>query len=372
MNLANRFLTGLLLALLANVSASEEITITATEIGNLGIAVEFPGRAREVAAMEATAHVVIPPAGDMLVSAPHSGLLTRLNVAVGEEVVRGQVIASLQSAEFLALQREFLDALNANLLVQNEFDRDRQLFEEGIISGRRLQETKTRAMIAATGLNEHRQLLQIAGVSNAEIQLLETRRILLPVLEIRAPIDGVILDRIANTGERLGTMAPIYRLADLSSLWLEINVPQENLAAVRPGMRVAVRDSLVSLPAVITTIGRSVDPDTQAIMVRANLIEVGHGLKPGQFVSAQIVSDNAGPAEENAWVVPVTAVTRSGDNHYLFVRTANGFDARQVRVAGADGDRLFVNADIDGDSEIAINGVSALKALWSAQIESDS
>ena len=189
---------------------------------------------------------------------------------------------------------------------------------------------------------------------------------------LRAPFDGVILDRMANTGERLGAMSPIYRLADLSSLWLEINVPQEKLAGVRPGMKVAVTGSPVALPAVITTIGRSVDAATQSIMVRANLVEDGHGLKPGQFVSARIVSGRDISSEEPVWVIPVGALTRSGDTHFIFVRTARGFDARSAVVIGEDADYVYVVADVDADSGIAIDGVAALKALWSAQRESDS
>jgi cobalt-zinc-cadmium efflux system membrane fusion protein len=372
MILRNNLAVGLIVVLASGIAFGDQVTITPAEIKNLGITVASPEVAHEVAAIETTARVVIPPMGDSVVSAPHSGLLAGLNVAVGEEVIQGQVIARLQSSEFLALQREFLDALNANLLAQNEFDRDRQLFDEGIVSGRRLQETTTRSKIAATSFNEHRHLLQIVGLSDSEIRSLETRQELLEILEIRAPFDGVILDRMANTGERLGAMSPIYRLADLSSLWLEINVPQEKLADVRPGMKVAVAGSLVESPAVITMIGRSVDPATQAIMVRANLVETGHGMKPGQFVSARIISGRDNVPDDAAWVIPSAALTRSGGGHFIFVRAANGFDVRPVIVIGQDADFVYINSDIDAASGVAIDGVSALKALWLVQDESDS
>jgi cobalt-zinc-cadmium efflux system membrane fusion protein len=362
---------GLIASMAFRASTAEEILVAPNEIRNLGIEFAAPELAREVAAIEATARVVIPPMGDAVVSAPHSGLLAGLNVSVGDEVARGQVIARLQSSDFLALQREFLDALNANLLAQNEFERDQQLFDEGIISGRRLQETTTRARIAATSFNEHRQLLQIAGLDGAEIRSLETEQKLLQVLEIRAPFDGVILDRMATAGERLDAMSPVYRVGDLSSLWLEINVPQEKLAAVQTGMKVGVTGCPVRLPAEVTTIGRSIDPATQSIMVRATLTEAGHGLKPGQFVSARIVAGHATRFQEAVWVVPAAAVTRRGASHFLFVRTANGFDVREAIIVGADADRLYLSVDIDTDSSIAVSGVSALKSLWAAQKESD-
>lgn len=362
----------LLMAMIWHNLSAEEVSISPNEISNLGIEVAVPTPAREVAALEATARVVIPPMADAIVSAPQAGLLVGLNVSVGDEIVRDQTIARLQSPEFLSLQREFLDALNTNLLSENEYERDKQLFDEGIISNRRLQETTTRARIAATSLNEHRQLLQIAGLSEGDIRSLETGQKLIQVLDIRAPLDGVILDRMANVGERLDAMAPIYRVADLSSLSLEINVQQESLAAVQPGMSVAVADSPVEYPAEVTTIGRSIDPATQSVMVRARLTDPYHGLKPGQFVSARIVSERSAASTESIWIVPTVAVTRSGEGYFVFVRTPDGFDIRQVQVVGAAADSLYLALDIGAGDLIAVRGVAALKALWYAESDSGS
>ena len=362
---------GVVASLAFHYAIAEEIVVGPKEISNLGIELSAPEMAREVAAVEATARVVIPPMGDAIVSAPQSGLLASLSVSVGDEVNRGQLIAQLQSSDFLELQREFLDALNANLLAQNEFQRDQQLFDEGIISGRRLQETMTRAKISATSFNEHRQLLQIAGLSAAEIRSLENNQRLLQVLEIRAPLDGVVLERMATAGERLEAMSPVYRLGDLTVLWLEINVPQEKLAVIRTGMKVDVTGSSVRLPAEVTTIGKSIDPATQAVMVRAMLIEDGHNLKPGQFVSVRIVAGQASGHGDSVWMVPPSAVTSRGDEHFLFVRTANGFDVREALIVGADSDYLYLTANVDSSDNIAVVGVSTLKSLWSAQNESE-
>jgi hypothetical protein len=64
-------------------------------------------------------------------------------------------------------------------------------------------------------------------------------------------------------------------------------------------------------------------------------------------------------------------VTRSGDRHYVFVRTETGFDVLDAVVVSAESGRLYVSADIRADSDLAIRGVSALKAIWYAQSESD-
>lgn len=358
---------GVLLTLPIRAFAADNIALSADGVENLGIELATPHEAQAITAIDATAHVAIPPMGDVFVSAPQAGLLMRLNVAIGDEVSEGQAIAELQGPEFLTLQREFLDAVNTNLLAQNDYARDQQLYDEGIIAGRRLQETMTRAKIAATGFSEHRQLLKFAGLSDAEINALESEQRLLQTLIIRAPIDGVVLDRMVIAGERVDRMSALYRIADLSVLWLEIAVPHEKLAAIRTGMSVSIAGYVLDSPAQVTSIARSINPVTQTTTVRAVLRETGHGLSPGEFVSVKIIADNTNTSARPIWVVPAAAVTRRDERHYVFTRTLNGFDACEVQVINADSENVYLSADIDSDTDIVVSGVSILKSLWAAQ-----
>jgi cobalt-zinc-cadmium efflux system membrane fusion protein len=360
------------LLLAGQAAVAEEIGITDAQIRNLGIEFRRAERSPSHTAIEATASVIVPPGKEAFASAPEAGLLAGLNVSVGDRVVRGQTLAELRSPGFIALQREFLDALNANLLAQSELDRDQQLFNEGIIAGRRLHETTTRARIAATGLRECRQLLQIAGLTAAEIRTLESSQTLQPVLEIRAPFDGVVIERLAVAGERLDVMSPVYRIADLSTLWLEINVPREYLPGLRPGMKVSVVGAPLEFVAQVSAIGSAIDPGTQSVLVRATLIANDHGLAPGQFVSARIAFSEAGRDSAPIWKVPAGAVTRSGNSHFIFVRTEGGIAVRPVTVVGADSRSVFFSANVDEATAVAVTGITAIKALWSAEIESSS
>ncbi|MEJ2297206.1 MAG: efflux RND transporter periplasmic adaptor subunit, partial [Woeseiaceae bacterium] len=124
------------IAILTIVSAAQagEIPLDRAEIENLGIRFVEPVPATGSAGFEATARVVLPPAGDAIVSSMQAGLLSRLLVNVGDEVEAGQVLAELRSPEFISLQRELLETLNAQRLAHNAFERDTQLHQEGIIS----------------------------------------------------------------------------------------------------------------------------------------------------------------------------------------------------------------------------------------------
>ncbi len=358
-------------AILGTVQAGE-LRLSPGEIENLGIRFEQPSPAHDASGIEATARVVLPAAGDTVISALLSGVLTSLTASVGEEVVKGQVLAELKSPEFLGLQREFLDAVSAQRLAQTEHDRDAELHAEGIISARRLQETTMRKAIADAALDEHRQLLLFAGMRDADIRSLESRQQLQGSLAIRAPFSGVIAARLASTGERLDDMSPIYRLIDTSELWLDINVPQEQLAIIGTGASVEAAASPTTWKAAVTSIGRAIDPSTQSAIVRARLEQGAEGLRPGQLLAVRVVSGDPDTAASDIYQVPAAAITRSNNVSYVFVRNANGVVVTQVEVVSVTGGNAFIRGDIDMHDSVATSGVSALKSMWLADSEQES
>ena len=362
-------IAGTFLVLSVNALA-EQVQIASGELENLGVRFAPPQPATDFTGFETTAHVAIPPDNEAVVGVPHEGLLTGLRAAIGDEVDQGAVLAELSSPGFIELQREFLDALNTHLLARNELDRDQQLHAEGIISARRLQETGTRSRIAETRLNEHKQLLGMAGLSSQEIDNLEQTGVLIGSLKIRAPFDGVVIERMATTGQRLEAMAPVYRIADLASLWLEIDVPQERAGAVRPGMRVALASSVEGHVGTVTAISRAIDAATQFVTVRANLDSNDAGLRPGQFVAVRLLAEVSDVSADSVWVSDASAVFRSGNSNYAFVRNELGVDVIPVRVIGSNAGVTYFIARISSGDMIAVSGVSALKALWSAQDDS--
>ena len=186
-------------------------------------------------------------------------------------------------------------------------------------------------------------------------------------LAIRSPITGVVLERMAAVGQRMDAMDPIYRVGDLSELWLAIQVPHELSAAVKVGMRVAVDGCAVPLPAEVVAVARAVDSITQMVVVRARLTTSNHELKPGQFVSVQMVTENETGAAVSLWSIPSRAVVRRDKQPYVFVRTDSGFEVRAVSEVSTSGSVSYVSAGLDGETRIAVTGVSALKAMWAAE-----
>jgi cobalt-zinc-cadmium efflux system membrane fusion protein len=363
MNPANRLRAGLVLFACGALSATGgEIQMTPEQLARLGITLAQPEAVERIDVADATARVVIPPMREFVVTAPQSGLIVRLDVADGDRVAEGEVLARLRSNEFLTLQREYLEALNHARLARSELTRDRDLFDEGIIAERRLREAESRARVAEAVLSEHRQMLRMGGLQAAELEALDTHASLLDTLRVRAPTAGVVLARMVANGERVAATAPLYRIADLTELWLDIAVPQERAAAVRTGMPVTLAAAPDRPVGEITRVGQTVDPNTQTVRTRALLTGSDHGLRPGQFLSVRILAEAGDDPAAPVLAVPVGALARDGDDSRVFVRTPDGFEVRPVDIVGAAPDRIFVQGLALAD-RIAVTGISALKVL---------
>lgn len=351
---------------------TDKLALSVAEIDKLGIELGAPKTAQRLSAVSASARVVVPPAREFVVSAPQSGLVARLLVASGDNVTQNQVLAEVQSPGFLTVQSDYLDAASANKLAQAQLTRDQQMFDEGIIARRRLQEAQSAANETATRLAQGQRLLTLAGMNEEAIKKLGTTRQLQDAMLIRSPIEGVVLEQLAHSGQRVDSMEPLFRVADLSKLWLEIQVAQEQIDTIEPGMKVSVADCVVDEPAEVILLGHQVNPDTQSVVVRAALTKPGHKLRPGQFVSVKILSARQPAGGEPVLTIPSRALMHSGGLCFVFVRSGDGFEVRAVETLAEENQQTYVAGELGAKDAIAISGLAALKALWlSTQAEEE-
>jgi cobalt-zinc-cadmium efflux system membrane fusion protein len=353
---------------LAGAAADQTIYVSAEEMDRLGVSLGGPEESRHMQIASAPAEVVIPPAQRVAVSAPVAGLVSRLLVATGEPVRGGQPIAEMRSAEFLELQREYLEAAADSELAATQLERDRGLREEGIIAERRLQETTAAARATALRLDQAEQRLHLAGQSSTEIAALAARRVLAPTLMLTAPFDGVVASQHVQVGAHVDALEPVVQIADLSALWLEVHVPQETAERVAVGMSVLVTVQGQERWAAVVNVGRIVEPDTQTVLVRASVANGEGDLRAGQFLSARIVA----AADVPLMAIPAAALMRNGRDAFVFVRTPAGFEVRAVDVLGEGGRHVYTEGGIEASEQIAVGGVSALKSLWLSRREGGS
>ena len=228
---------------LTEANAGEVLRISATQIKTWGITTS-PIQASQIATSQRLpGEIVVPINQARMISAPQSGLIDQMLVATGQRVKQGQALAHLSSPELVALQREHLQALSQQRLSQNALNRDAELYKDGIIAERRYLTSASNHSEINALLAERRQALQLSGMSPQAIKNLETTGNYSNGVTLTAPIDGIVLEQMVTVGQRVDTSMPIYRIAKLAPLWLEIHAPTQALSNIQLDMQVRILNS---------------------------------------------------------------------------------------------------------------------------------
>ena len=354
-----KILFTLLIAVAFKVNAdAQQLRISQEQIDNLAIKTGPLQSSSNIPLLHAPARVVVPAQREVLISSPQSGLLTRLQVNIGDSVKAGQVVASITSPELVALQQQFLTANSELTLSGQERQRDQHLLQEGVIAERRWQETQALHASKSARIDEAKQLLLMAGMAPSDIATLAKSRQLNNQLTIRTPIAGVVLERMATLGTRLDGQAPLYRVADLSELWLEISVPQQRIAELHLGDGIESEDGTIK--GKITLLGQSVTPENQTVSVRAHVERSTTALRVGQNLNVRLLQTGS----DRSFQVPTAAIAQNAGHHYVFVRNAEGFAVTEISVLGKQNDNTLISGELTGNEQVALQGSVALKANW--------
>lgn len=353
------------------------LTLTPAQLQQMQVQWASLQAATDSVSVSYPAEVLLPPTQTRVVTAPQAGLITQLKVSVGDRVKQGQVIGQLSSPDLVALQSQYLQSLTQAQLHSEALKRDQTLFKDGIIAQRRLQETQSAYDTSQALLHQHQQTLQLAGMGNAAIAQLGAQRQLHHSLALVAPISGQIMEQQQQVGARVDMAMPIFTISQPNPLWLMIQVPVTEAARWSAGMTVSLPKQ--QLTARVETVLRQLNKNSQSTQVRAVLTQGTEQLSVGQIVDVALLgtmsvsgraqSDMPSPVGAalsggTRFSVPRTAVARQGEQAVLFVRQAHGIQVTPVQVVQEQGQQLIVQAALPVKTEIAVQGVAALKGHW--------
>lgn len=306
-----------------------------------------PGGAR----LETIATVVYDAARHAAVNARSPGVVQRLAVDVGTQVEKGDVLAAVESAAVGADRSRLRSAAAQVEVARAAYDREVSLRDKGIAAEKEVLAARRDWEAAKAQLGAARAALGMvgAGGDGASGYLL------------RAPIGGTVTQRNATIGHMLGTDEIAFEIVDTSEMWVELDVPEDRLAVVRPGQAVSVR--LDSMPdrdfrGTIDYLAPSVDPRTRTAKARVPLENPEGLLRANLYGRAFIELGEAKPTV----LVPRKAVQRAGEVTLVFVRLAEDvFETRRVKVGRTEGDRIEILEGVEPGEPVATTGSFLLK-----------
>jgi membrane fusion protein, copper/silver efflux system len=243
-----------------------------------------------------------------------SGYVERLYVDfTGQPVRRGQALLEIYSPELVAAQEELLSALRME---------------------RQLRENATPAVAARTTVlvDAARRRLLLWDVSSAQVAAIERSGQVRRTLTLHAASGGFVTEKLVQAGQAVEMGMPLYRLADLSTVWVEADVYEQDLRFVHTGGSAQVEIAAYpgeSLDGRVAYVYPEVRADTRTTRVRIEIRNPDGRIKPGMYATVQI----DGPVSARAVTVPRDAVMYSGTHAMVFVEEVPGtYTAREVRV----------------------------------------
>ena len=175
------------------------------------------------------------------------------------------------------------------------------------------------------------------------------------VFPLLAPISGTVVERNGNIGATVGTDANVFKIIDLSSVWIDANVFEKDLERVRNGQVVKV--TVPAFPGETFTgrvilINSVVDPDTRTVKVRTEVPNPDGRLKPDMFANVEIVT----AARRTAISVPLSAVLDDGGKSVVFVADGTAYAKREVALGLKSEDRVEIVQGLNAGDKVVTKG----------------
>ncbi len=340
------------------VWGQEEVSIDKGSRQRLGLQFSYPRVVHAIPIGLVPATVTVPPDAEYMVSAPLAGVIDEVKVVRGESVTKGQVLVQLRSPELLLHQQHLLSAWQDFQVAKAKYEREKPLFQQGIIAKGRWLETRRNWRQASTALAQARGAMEILGLPQGRIDRLLQSGELDSRLPLYCPDTGVVTVREAVLGQRVERLTPLFRIASVGQLWLEMAVPAVQAAQLRPGAKVVIENGQAR--AEVRLIAGVVDSGTQTVRVVAELVERGR-VRPGLKVNARLYRQADQPVME----IPRSAIVEHEGKFYVFVvKSTTQFQASPVTLAALTDTAAYIRTGLDAGDQVVSQGVAVLKATW--------
>lgn len=329
------------------------VTVTPTLSGSLRLGTAQ--MAPITGTLQVAAHVETDARRIARVGSTVAGRILRLVVFEGQSVRAGAVLATLHSTSLSDAQMQLVNAESQQGLASTSVRRAEQLVEADVIGRAELERRRAEQVQAATQVSSYRTQLRGLGMSDGQIHQLENNHRLSADYPIMSPRSGIVLKREITVGQVVQPADPAFTIADLSSVWIVANVPEQDAGSLKAGLPVTV--TVPALPSQKITgrlsyVSPIVDPLTRTVAVRMDMPNTNGLLKPDELASMTF----SGQAEQKL-TVPNTAVVREDNTDHVFVRIRpDRFILREVKLGEEENDARVVLSGITAQDTIVLDG----------------
>jgi len=255
----------------------------------------------------------VAPAKKADVTAIVGGNVKEIKVFTGDKIKKGQVLAVLEHPDFIKLQEDFSVIANNQEFLEQEYNRQKELYENNVGSGKDFQKAKTEYNISKAkyqGLKSRLQLLNLSpeAVKNGQIS---------STINIVSPIAGYVNDVNIKLGTYVDAENIMFEIANNSAIHADFMVYEKDVHLLQLGQKIhfTVSNRISDeFTATVFAIGKKFDPNSRAINIHAKIDQSVAGLIPGMYISGHLHTD-----KNYTKALPNDAIVKEGAKSFVFI-----------------------------------------------------
>jgi membrane fusion protein, heavy metal efflux system len=284
-----------------------------------------------------------------------TGRIIELYVMLGDSVNAGAPLARISSPELTQAQLAYLRASSRTVLAQKAAERAHHLLAADVIAIAEVERRESELEVARAELEAAKDQLRLLGVDSDVLRELANKGHILPSVTINASRKGIIIGRNVVIGQVVQPADQLFQVADLSSVWVVGDVPEQIARNVQVGQHVEIHVPAlgdINFDGLIIFVADTVNPLTRTVMVRTMVENSQRRLKPDMLATMHI-TDNP----HRSLAVPETAVVREANRDYVFLSQGNNRFLRvPVELGPEVADVYPVLKGLTIDQKIVIDG----------------
>ena len=289
-----------------------------------------------------------------------SGKIVSVKSSLGDSVAAGQLLVTLDSVELGEALSRYHQSKTKLALAQANMERVKALVDKKIAARKDILQAETDYKTAQTEQHTDEERLSLFGVNLADVKGDDHKR---PILPVRSPIGGIITEKHAIVGELADPSKSLYTIADLSSVWVVVDINEKDLAKIHRGQTAAVSVGAfpdLKLKGRVTYIADLVDPNSRTVKARVEVPNSGRKLKPEMFATIGLALAADAPP---VLAVPEDALQDLDGKKVVFVlEEKDEFAPRPVQIGRAANGMVEIVSGLKEGEQYAVKGSFILKS----------
>ena len=336
-----------------------EITLTDSQYKAIGVQLGSVTTETVSTEVKANGRVDLPPENRATVSVPVSGKIRYVKALPGQSVRKGELLATLESFEFIQLQQDYLQNTSQFTFLEKELERQRTLSTENVGARKNYEQAQANYEATKALTQSLAAKLRLLGLSTESL----AKNGITPTVRIVSPVNGFITVANINLGKEIAAGQEMLEIIDKTHMHIELNVFEQDAAFIKKGQSVRIlQQNTPPLEAYVYLVGRMFEGDARTLNIHAHVRDEKRegDLIPGAYVNAYIRTGG-----RQALTVPPEAVVRKGEHGFIYIQEKN-YEFRRIPVqigTTADSGNTEIKTSVNlNDKQLVVKGAYLIDA----------